>query len=281
MFIHFAPQQPGTTMTTMALGEEGGQRPGGVSATTMALGEEGGQGPGTTVTTLALGEEGGQNPGGGNVTTFALGEEGGQMPGGGTVTTLALGEEGGQMPGGTVTTMALGEEGGGLPPWSPQPNSVRNTNSLIGLLNRIDDQYGDKDGLLTKAETDKGLQELQKTLAELEQIRFIQYDPAHEAKLRQARLDVEMSKFLKANFDKLAAQDGTAGSLSGNEISTAAGKDGNPVTVSNKDLFKLGQPQAPPQTPPPPQTVMQMMQQAMMLMQYMMAMLGQMGYGRR
>lgn len=47
-------------VTTMALGEEGGQ------ATTMALGEEGGE-----VTTMAIGEEGG------DLTTTAIGEESG------------------------------------------------------------------------------------------------------------------------------------------------------------------------------------------------------------
>ncbi len=57
-------------MTTLALGEEGGTKPGtsGGRMTTMAVGEEGGG----TVTTQALGEEGG-----GTMTTMALGEEGG------------------------------------------------------------------------------------------------------------------------------------------------------------------------------------------------------------
>jgi hypothetical protein len=95
---------PRGTVTTFALGEEGGGR-----VTTYALGEEGGgwrqpRQPlpppywrgGRRVTTYALGEEGGR------LTTYALGEEGG-----GWYTTQALGEEGG----GYVTTYALGEEG--------------------------------------------------------------------------------------------------------------------------------------------------------------------------
>jgi hypothetical protein len=45
-------------VTTLALGEEGGRRPG---VTTRALGEEGGRRPGAT--TRALGEEGGRRRG--------------------------------------------------------------------------------------------------------------------------------------------------------------------------------------------------------------------------
>ena len=52
--------------TTLAVGEEGGQRP-----TTYAVGEEGGR----HATTYAVGEEGGRR-----VTTYAVGEEGGRPP---------------------------------------------------------------------------------------------------------------------------------------------------------------------------------------------------------
>jgi hypothetical protein len=52
--------------TTLAVGEEGGQRP-----TTYAVGEEGGR----HATTYAVGEEGGRH-----VTTYAVGEEGGRPP---------------------------------------------------------------------------------------------------------------------------------------------------------------------------------------------------------
>jgi Ca2+-binding RTX toxin-like protein len=114
-------------MTTMAVGEEGGDIPidpiddGG--ATTEAVGEEGGDIPIDPIddggaTTEAVGEEGG------DVTTMALGEEGGDIPidpiDDGGATTEAIGEEGGDIPidpidEGEVTTLALGEEGGDIP----------------------------------------------------------------------------------------------------------------------------------------------------------------------
>ena len=69
---------------------------------------------GATMTTLALGEEGGTRPGtggGGRATTMAVGEEGGGgIGGGGGAVTLAIPEDGGS---GRITTMAVGEEGGG------------------------------------------------------------------------------------------------------------------------------------------------------------------------
>lgn len=80
--------------TTLALGEEGGNR-----VTTQALGEEGNP---PRPSTKRLGEEGGGRP-----TTDAIGEEGGRPP---RATTFAVGEEGGQPPQ-RVTTFALGEEG--------------------------------------------------------------------------------------------------------------------------------------------------------------------------
>ncbi|WP_094675249.1 hypothetical protein [Hydrocoleum sp. CS-953] len=113
------PLPPGV-VTTLAVGEEGGDFP---EATTLAVGEEGGDFP--EATTLAVGEAGdmGFQPttravGEDGATTEALGEEGGfatltddgilTQPGTeeGIVTTLAIGEEGG------ATTLAIGEEGG-------------------------------------------------------------------------------------------------------------------------------------------------------------------------
>jgi hypothetical protein len=96
-------------MTTMAVGEEGGKKPGKPGhVTTKAIGEEGGGKPGH-VTTKALGEEGGTKPPPDMMTTLAVGEEGGSKPKPKPdVTTMAVGEEGG----GTFTTMAMGEESG-------------------------------------------------------------------------------------------------------------------------------------------------------------------------
>jgi hypothetical protein len=148
------PIAPGDVeMTTLALGEEGGDW-----ATTLALGEEGGDCPpnwppewgddtGTTAalgedgggwaTTLALGEEGGDWPVADDdwATTQALGEEGGDWPVADDdwATTLALGEEGGDCylnpdePG--MTTQALGEEGGD---WPPSPGSDGPTTRAFG-----------------------------------------------------------------------------------------------------------------------------------------------------
>lgn len=134
----------GTTVTTLAVGEEDGTGPipvepdGGIGdgagpppfLTTEAVGEEDGGGvytPGDTgtVTTLAIGEEDGgaytptEPP---TATTLAVGEEDGGSytptdPG--TPTTLAIGEEDGGVytptDPGIVTTLAIGEEDGGLP----------------------------------------------------------------------------------------------------------------------------------------------------------------------
>ena len=127
-------------MTTMALGEEGGDHPteleamnfdfketgideliapweGGIIATTLAIGEEGGGCPIQCISAPCPGSEGGGevgfppslifNP---PMTTKALGEEGGGPP----MTTMALGEEGGDPP---MTTDAIGEEGGGPIYW--------------------------------------------------------------------------------------------------------------------------------------------------------------------
>ena len=55
-------KQPDSLFTTMAVGEEGGSKPGKPGGvTTMTLGEEGGAKPGKPggVTTMAVGEEGG------------------------------------------------------------------------------------------------------------------------------------------------------------------------------------------------------------------------------
>lgn len=129
----------GGSMTTMAVGEEGGSgssagTTGGSTGrpryTTMAVGENGGTGiPGTgtggptgggRVTTLAVGEEGGTGGGTGTGTGMPGGATGG-APGGRVVTTYAMGEEAGTggapgtgtpVGGGQMTTMAVGEEGG-------------------------------------------------------------------------------------------------------------------------------------------------------------------------
>ena len=118
----------GGTMTTQALGEEGGPGSPGGPVTTQDLGEEGGgyNPPSGPVTTQALGEEGGgYNPPSGPITTQALGEEGGgQIPRPNPPTTLALGEEGGgPIPGPSPpTTLELGEEGcSSYPPYRPYP----------------------------------------------------------------------------------------------------------------------------------------------------------------
>jgi hypothetical protein len=84
--------------------------------------------PPGTVTTQALGEEGGvyRTPRQSQVTTRALGEEGSvyRPPTSPPMTTQALGEEGGtRLPPERVTTFAMGEEGSGhyLPPRTPTP----------------------------------------------------------------------------------------------------------------------------------------------------------------
>lgn len=100
---------PNPGVTTRGVGEEGA---GGEGLTTLAVGEEGGAAPPTTVTTLAIGEEGGGANPPGTATTRAIGEEGGGLP----EISMPPGQGGPTAPPGQVTTMAIGEEGGGAQP---------------------------------------------------------------------------------------------------------------------------------------------------------------------
>jgi hypothetical protein len=109
--LHAAARAGGLAIqqTTTALNEEGKRIPPGLEdqVTTLALGEEGGDRLTTAVkqeeggtTTQAYAEEGG-------ISTCAKGEEGGGRP---IYTTRAAHEEGGQL-----TSLAMFEEGGRLP----------------------------------------------------------------------------------------------------------------------------------------------------------------------
>lgn len=176
--------------------------------------------PNDLLTTQAVGEEGGGQP---DITTKAVGEEGGGA------TTLALNEEGGGNP--DITTLALNEEGGGV------SLDVFSTQRALNV-NRAAD--ANKDGQTTKAELDALIKSQEDQLAKIKsgEIKFIA-DPTRQ--LREMERNIQSAKFLQANFDKIAAVDGTSGSLSASDIRQTANRDFRPERLTQNDVSLLNQ----------------------------------------
>jgi hypothetical protein len=208
---------PPDTATTLALGEEGGEKP--PKYITMAIPEEGTRPilpPPDQATTLALGEEGGIRPNPRpNPRPIPFPPE----PNPPQITTLALGEEGGNIPP-APSTKALGEEGGGIPPLPPpngnsvstqvaqqvlreadgmgsrEPQPYWASNGIDSLIRRPIPPNNQKDGQLTR-------QELSAYVDQLRNTRFIQAPgPEFDNKLKTA-------EFMLQNFDELASASGS------------------------------------------------------------------------
>jgi hypothetical protein len=224
--------------------------------------------PGDTVTTLAVGEEGGSRP---YPQPTPLPYP--QPPRDDIITTQAVGEEGGgvgpypqpkplpypQPPkDDIISTQALGEEGGYWPiPPSPQPpygkaGGIRTQDALTVLREADrsgspiwygqDQLYGSPGWRPQGGDGQLSRQELQSYVTELRNTQFIQAPGADfNNKLKAA-------EFMLENFDQLSRADATSGNnrigwtrndpntISNTDISIVSGRDGNPNNISRRDV---------------------------------------------
>lgn len=268
--------RPPDQATTLALGEEGGNKP--PEYVTFALNEDGKNPitlPPDRVTTLAVGEEGGTKPPRPQPQPLPLPPEP-NPPG---YTTLALGEEGGSIPP-APSTRALGEEGGGYPPLPPPSGNSISTQAAQQVLREADGmgrteplpywQSGGIDSLIRRPypgnnQKDGQLtrQELSAYVDQLRNTRFIQAPgPEFDNKLKAA-------EFMLQNFDELASASGSPRppiyydaqgtapqgvtqedalyrrpfpspgnnqTIDANDLNVASRRDGRPENISQRDV---------------------------------------------
>ncbi len=250
------PPQPGPNMTTMAVGEEGGQAP---------------KPPGALDPQMASRvekEEAGQMPPAGGATTRMVGEEGGQAP----------------QPGPHMTTMMVGEEGGGLPPIRPPffPRPDASAASAVNELLRNNPKPGSISGKEMTEAIIKGTADLDNEAARKEFAEFSRFVKQHGDKLSpearkafevyerhargaQARGEsgIPLGEYMRmqlemrgvsapvykdagagAQLNALAAQNKTPGSVSGKEMMDAiikgtADLDGQAAGKEYGDIAKF------------------------------------------